>query len=177
MMPALTFAQLQKRTRYELLSDEQALCMDHVLGITTVRQAERSRERRYPLHRQLREAAMRYFKDNAWDVVPHGIGVWGAKKAMADFAIAKGRKIVLVECLTPSWVYYQNAKNKKRLERFFPLWFVLEDPAVSGDINYRHRVERLARKNRVFLWAPGRSLTAASWRMRAKVARLGSSRH
>ena len=104
---------------------------------------------------------MRYFKDHAWDVVPHGIGVRGAKKAMADFVIAKGRKLVLIECLTPSWVYYENAKNKKRLERFFPLWFVLEDPAVSGDIDYRQRAERLARKNRVFFWASGRSLTAA----------------
>lgn len=158
-MPIITLHQLRERTKHELISDDEACCMDPVLGPTTVRNAERAKETRYPLHRQLRQAAVRHFQDKGWDVVPHGIGVWGAKKAMADLAIAKRRRIVLVECLTPAWVYYRNAASKKRLEKFFPLWFVVEDPVTSGDASYKHRVERLARRNRVFVWSKGGSLT------------------
>jgi len=144
--------------------------MDPVLGPTTVRNAERTKEARYPLHRRLRQAAVRYFRDKEWNVVPHGVGVWGAKKAMADLAIAKRRQIVLVECLTPAWVYYRNAASKKRLEKFFPLWFVIEDPATDGDASYKQRVERLRRRNRVFVWSKGGSLTLLSTG-RAKTAR------
>jgi len=161
-MSVITLNQLQKRTKYELMSDDEACCMDRVLGPTTVRKAERAKEARYPLHKRLRHAAVRYFQDDGWVVVPHGVGVWGAKKAMADLAIAKGRKIVLVECLTPGWVYYSNTASKKSLEKFFPLWFVIEDPTTSGEASYKQRAERLARRNRVFVWSKGRSLTLLS---------------
>lgn len=133
--------------------------MDRVLGPVAVRTAERRMEARYPLHRQLRWAASRYFQDNGWDVVPHGVGVWRAKKVLADLAIAKGSRIVLVECLTPDWVFHGNAKKKRRLEQFFPLWFVIADPAAHGERTYKKRVERLARNSKVFLWSKGRTLT------------------
>ena len=165
-MPVITLHQLQKRTKHELISDEAACCMDPIMGPTTVRRAERTREARYPIHRRLRRAAIRYFLDEGWDVVPHGIGVWGARKAMADLAIAKERRIVFVECLTQGWVYYQNAQSKRRLEAFFRLWFVIEDPAIAGGTSYRHRAERLARKSRVFIWSYGRGLTRRSTRTR-----------
>lgn len=161
-MSRITFAQLQKRTKHELLSDEEACCNDRVLGPTTVRRAERTREKHYPLHRRLRLAAIRYFLDEGWDVVPHGVGVWGANGALADLAIAKGRRIVLVECLTPSWVTYQNAARKRRLEQFFPLWFFIEHPVVSCDVHYKQRVERMASRSRVFSWRQQSSLTR-SW--------------
>ncbi len=160
-MPVITLTQLQKRTRHEFLSDEAACCNDPVLGPITVRRAERAREVRNPVHRRLRQAALRYFRDQGWDVVPHGVGVWGAKKAMADLAIAKGKRIVLVECQTRPWVYYQNAQKKRRLEKYFPLWFVIEDPATDSDACYGRRVERLVRRSRVFFWSQGRSLTRA----------------
>lgn len=159
-MSAITLNQLQKRTRHELFSDEAALCMDSRLGPTTVRRAERAMEARNPMHRYMRYAAIKYFRNEGWDVLPHGIGVWGAKSAMADLAIAKGEKIILVECLTPGWVYYQNIQGKRRLEKFFPVWFVVEDPArSSSDAYYGRRVERLRKRCRVFLWSNGKPLT------------------
>lgn len=151
-MPRITFAQLQKRTKHPLLSDEDACCRDRILGPTTVRRAERAKEARYPLHRQLRWAAVRYFLSKGWDVVPHGVGVWGVKKALADLAIAKGKRIVLVECLTPFWVTYRNAEKKRRLEQFFPLWFCIEHPDASSDRLYKKRADRLALRSRVFTY-------------------------
>lgn len=158
-MALITLTKLRKRTRHQLLSDEEACCMDRVLGPTTVRRAERAREARYPMHRQLRRAAVRYFLDKGWDVVPHGVGVWGANGALADLAIATGRRIVLVECLTPSWVTYRNAEKKRRMEKFFPLWFVVEHPDIGCDALYKKRVERLVSRSRVFAWSKKRSLT------------------
>ncbi len=149
-MARITLSQLQKRTKHQLLSDQEALCNDRILGPTTVRRAERTRELRYPLHGRLRRAAIRYFLGKGWDVLPHGVGVWGANGALADFAIVKKRRIVLVECLTPDWVTYQNAAKKRRLEKFFPLWFVVEHPAVNRDALYKRRCERLVSKSRVF---------------------------
>jgi len=61
---------------------------------------------------------------------------------MADLAIVKGEKIVLVECLTRGCVNYANAQKKRRLEKFFPLWFVIEDPTVDPETAYTRRVER-----------------------------------
>jgi hypothetical protein len=150
--------QLQKRTKHELISDDQALC-NHILGPMTVRKAERLTERRYRTHRQLRLAAQKYFLRQGWDVVPHGVGVWGAKKAISDMAIAKGRRIVLVECTTQGSVYFTITQRKRRLERFFPLWFVIEDPAVDGDRSYRSRAGRLAKRSRVFVWSEDNGLT------------------
>src|SRR2546428_235373 len=86
MARTITLAQLQKRTKHELLSDERALCIDPFMGITSVRNAERTREVRYPLHRNLRRASVRYFLNQGWDVVPHGVGVWGVNGALADLA-------------------------------------------------------------------------------------------
>lgn len=158
-MAVITLHQLQRRTRYELISDGAALCIDRVHGPLTVRRAERMTERRYPTHRRLRQAAIRYFQNKGWDVVPHGLGVWGANGAMADLAIARRNRMVLVECLTRGWVNYVNAQKKRRLEKFFPLWFVVEDPAFEPEFSYTRRVERLAKRSCVFLWSQGTSLT------------------
>ncbi len=167
-MAVVTFQQLQKRTRHELISDEAAYCMDRVFGAITVRRAERMTERRYPTHRRLRLAAVRYFQNAGWDVVPHGLGVWGARAAMADLALSRRNRIVLVECLTRAWVTYSNAQKKRRLEKFFPLWFVVENPAAEPDVSYTRRVERLARRNRVFVWSQGQTLTPLSPRYRMR---------
>lgn len=169
-MPRITLNQLQKRTKHQLLSDEEAFCMSQTYGPITVRDAERKMEARYPLHRRLRRASIRHFLDTGWDVMPYGVGVWGVKKAMADLAIAKGKRIILVECLTPGWVYRWNVARKKRLQKFFPLWFVIEDPAIGSDTSYKQRVERLALKSRVYTWFKGKSLALLSTG-RAKTAR------
>ena len=158
-MPVISLRQLHRRTRHELISDELAFCADPILGPTTVRHAERTREARYPNHRRLRQAAVRHFQEKGWDVVPHGVGVWGAKAVMADLVISKGKKIVFVECLTKSWVTYHNTQKKRRLEAFFPLWFVVEDPAADFEFSYSGRVERLARRSRVFFLSKGRTLS------------------
>jgi hypothetical protein len=157
-MPLITLPQLQKRTRHELISDEEALCLDPYRGLQTVRRAERAMEARYPIHRYLRRAAVWHFRNTGWDVLPHGVGVRGTGRAMADLAISKGRRIVFVECLTRSWVNYSNAQRKRHLEIFFPLWFVIEDPVGDSDIAYRRRAERLAARSRVLFWSHGRAL-------------------
>ena len=172
MARTITLAQLQRKTEHELISDQYALCMDGLLGPTTVRRAERNRERRYPLHGRLRRASVRHFLQQGWDVVPHGVGVWGANGAFADLAITRERRIVLVECLTPSWVTRENAAKKKRLERFFPVWFVIEHPSVSGDEMYRRRAENLAARSRVLAWSSGTRLTSR-WNGRA----VSAARH
>jgi hypothetical protein len=167
-MAVITLHQLQGRTRHELISDEAAYCISRVFGAITVRRAERMTERRYPTHRRLRRAATQYFQNKGWDVLPHGLGVWGARAAMADLAIARGNKIVLVECLTRGWVNYANAEKKRRLEKFFPLWFVIEDPAVGPETSYTRRVERLAKRSRVFLWSQGKTLAPLFPRTQAR---------
>jgi hypothetical protein len=162
-VPVITMHQLRKRTKHDLFSDDEVLC-NHTLGPMTVRKAERLTEKRYPTHRHLRLAAQKYFLNQGWDVVTHGVGVWGVKKSMSDMAIAKGKKIVLVECTTQGSVYFKIAQRKRRLERLFPLWFVIEDPTIAGDSCYRGRAGRLAKRSRVFVWSKGNGLTRHSIR-------------
>lgn len=155
-MARITFAQLQKRTGHELLSDAHAPCMTSS-GPMNVRMAERATEARYPTHRWLRVGAMEHFERIGWDVHRHGVGVWGAKRVLADFAIARGPRIVLVECLTASWTYFQNVQRKRRLEKYFPVWFVIEDPD-GDDADYAERVQRLRNRCPIFVWSKARGV-------------------
>jgi hypothetical protein len=127
------------------------------LGWMTIRAAERLTEKRYPTHRRLRLAAKRHFLNQGWDVIPHGVGVDGTR-AMADLVIVKRRRIVFIECLTLHWVRFTNAQHKRQLERYFPVWFVIEDPGKAVDSSYRSRAGRLAKVSRVFVWSEGRSV-------------------
>ena len=163
-MARISFGQLQKRTNYDLLSDAHALCMT-ASGPMSVRMAERATEARSPAHRHLRFAAMRHFEAKGWDVHRYGVGVWGAKRVLADFAIARGQKIVLVECLTGWWVTYQNVQRKRRLEKYFPVWFVLEEP--DDDADYEERVKRLRNRCPIFVWSKTRGIR----RLRVSAAR------
>jgi hypothetical protein len=162
-VPVITMHQLQKQARHPLISDIDASCKVFGMGWMTCREAERATERRYPIHRRLRWAAKSHFLDQGWDVVPHGVGVNGAM-AMSDLVIVKRRRIVFVECLTSHWVRFLNAQHKRQLERYYPLWFVIEDPAVDDDRFYRRRAERLAKQSRVFVWSEGNGLTRHSIR-------------
>ena len=155
-MTRITLRQLQKRTSHELLSDARALCIT-ASGPMTVRMAERATESRYPTHRHLRFAAMKHFEQNGWDVLRHGVGVWGANGVLADFAIAKRKKIVLIECLTAGWTDYRNVQRKRRLGRYFPVWFVLEDPD-GDDSEYEERVQRLRNRFTIFVWSKARGV-------------------
>jgi hypothetical protein len=160
-MALITLRQLQKRTKHPLISDMEACCNVFGMGLMTCREAERATEKRYPGHRQLRLAAKKYFLNQGWEVVPHGVGVNGTM-AMSDLVIAKQRRIIFVECLTPHWVSFLNAQRKRRLERYHPLWFVIEDPAIGGDRSYRDRAGRLAKRSRVFVWSKGNRLVRHS---------------
>ena len=160
-MPQITFAALQKRTRHELITDGRALCMT-LSGPMTVRSAERASEKRNPTHKYLRLAAIKHFLHDGWDVVPHGIGVWTIRNTMADLAIARGKRIVLVECLTAGWTYYQNVQRKRRLEECFPVWFVFEDPKEFADCDYRNRVQRLRERCRIFVWSKANGIRQLS---------------
>ena len=128
------------------------------MGLMTCRKAERATEKRYPIHRRMRFAARKHFLNQGWDVVPHGVGVEGTM-AMSDLVIAKRRRIVFIECLTPHWVTFVNAQRKRQLERYYPLWFVIEDPAIADDASYRGRVERLVKRSRVYFWSQRNGLT------------------
>lgn len=159
-MPSITIGQLQKRTRHELISDNESCCNDPYVAPSTVRNAEREREARYPLHGQLRKASIRYFKENGWDVHPHGVGVWGAKGVLADLAISKGQKIILIECVSPWEVYRWKFEHKNRLSEFLPVWFVIQHPSVAKQKpSYIQRVKRFARWACVFTWSKGAVLT------------------
>ncbi len=94
LMPVITMRQLQKQTKRLLISDREAKCKVFGLGLTTVREAERATEKRYPTHRRLRFAAQKHFLNQGWDLVPHGVGVDGTM-VMSDMVIAKGRESYL----------------------------------------------------------------------------------
>jgi hypothetical protein len=160
-MPVITINELRKRTKHPLISDMHACCNVFGMGLMTCREAERATEKRYPIHRRLRWAAKRYFLTQGWDVVPHGVGVEGTM-AMSDLVIIKMRRIVFVECLTSHWVRFLNAQRKRQLERYYPVWFVIEDPAKVGDRSYKSRAGRLAKRSRVFVWSNGNGLTRHS---------------
>jgi hypothetical protein len=157
-MPVITISELRKRTKHPLISDMDACCNVYGMGLMTCREAERATEKRYPIHRRLRWAAKMYFLDRGWDVVPHGVGVEGTM-AMSDLVIIKKARIVFVECLTSHWVRFLNAQRKRQLESYYPLWFVIEDPAIAGDASYRGRVERLVKRSRVYFWSQRNGLT------------------
>jgi len=155
-MPRITLRELRSRTTHVLLSDLKHFCR---IGneLVPVRSAERRIEKRYPLHGVLRRAAIYHFGQAGWDVYPHGIGVAGASSAMADLAIARDDKVIFVECFTPWRVWYEFAQQKRRLEEFFPLWFVVERPNGEHPGDYRARVHRLSKRNPVFMWTNGRA--------------------
>ncbi|HUI28829.1 MAG TPA: hypothetical protein VLX91_01340 [Candidatus Acidoferrales bacterium] len=147
----MTLKEARIRTGFDLLSDDELSYWSWSTGSGSVREGQRSMERKYPLHRLIRRTALKYFKQHKWDIYPRGITVNGTGTC-PDFAIFNQRKIIFIECLTERFVETSNVKKKRGVEKFAEIRFVVEEkPKNEFDSKrdfdgYINRVKRLARK-------------------------------
>jgi hypothetical protein len=150
----------ERRTGLELISDRKQIFVDRIRGVIgNVRQGQREMEHKYPEHKLIRLAAIKYFLSRGYDVYRFGITVFGTGTCL-DFAIFRADRIKFVECLTWTWVYGPNIRKKKRIEKYAPLIFVVEDKSsIKFDsrremLAYADRVRKLAQKNAVYWCNP-----------------------
>ena len=154
-MGTITLKEARRRSGLDLISDKGLSFYDPLFGSGEVRDGQKKMERWYGRHDVIRESATKYFLERDYDVYPRGITVDGIGTC-PDFAFFRKRKLTFVECLTEGWVYRWNTLKKRRVEKFAPIVFVVEDkpsdeftkPYQKRD--YFNRVRRLATKCDVF---------------------------
>jgi hypothetical protein len=111
-----------------------------------------------PIHREQQRSGQFYFRRAGFKLFPFQVGVKNVM-AMADFAAARFRKVILVECLTDlqsesQWVSLMQAilhppptvvdllaqkiKNKLQMAQCAELWFIVETDGkqILTDLGY-----------------------------------------
>jgi hypothetical protein len=162
-MAKLTLRELMKLGKQrQLRSDLSIWFYDHFGGLSCVRHAERRTERKYPTHRILRHASVKYFSGKGFHIYPNGIGPIGCRTC-ADLAIIPQNSnykqhatITFVECLTAHFFDRETIKEKRQLEEFGRLFFVVEYRPKSAFAStrdwqrFKDRAKRLAACNQVY---------------------------
>ncbi len=138
-MATITLRALRKRSGELNLKSDLLIHFYSWDGLRCVRAAERSMERRYPVHRILRLSAQAYFSKMGYDIYPNGVAP-GLARTCADFALLSKRsqlanRITFVECLSAHFVDRETIRKKSELALHGDLIFVIEDRAVSEFTN------------------------------------------
>lgn len=145
-----------RRTGLELISDTELYFYNRISGnLENVRETQRNMEKKYPTHRLIRLAAINYFLSKGYDIYRYGITVFGVGTC-PDFAIFKKNQIIFVECLTLAWTEGPDIRKKRRVEKYAPLIFAVDDASSAEfdssneKIHYSKRIRRIAEKNSVY---------------------------
>lgn len=108
----------------------------------------------------MQEGTVQYFLDHGWSVYPKDVGPDREVFMMADLLIVRGRRQAFVECLTGASLSKEKVEDKRQIERYAILMFVLEDePREAFETAAKWQAHRrllawVARKNRTYLWSP-----------------------
>lgn len=134
-MATITLRTLRRRSGVMNLKSDLFIKFYSWDGLRCVRTAERSTERRYPVHRILRMAAQAYFGKRGYDIYPNGVAP-SLARTCADFALLPGRtmadnRITFVECLSAHFVERATIRKKSELAIYGDLVFVIEDRPAS----------------------------------------------
>jgi hypothetical protein len=154
-MPTVSLKEVRNRTGFDLIPDTKIYHYDNTGYPVNVRDSQRETERRYPEHKYIRQYSIRYFLDKGFDLYPRGIAIKGIYSS-PDFAILQKRKIIFVECLRAHRVYSDYTLQKRLVEEFAPIIFVVEDTAVARfqisyqRQNYKERVRRLTKYCKIY---------------------------
>jgi hypothetical protein len=158
-MGTITLKEARRRTKLDLISDKGLFCNDPIRGITDISKSQKQMEARYPRHKLIREGAIRYFLAKGHDVYPRGITV-NFSGTCPDFAIFNSNQIIFVECLTAAWTNRYIIARKRRIEKFAPLIFIIEDkPKAEFEkarekIRLKTRVKNIGKRTRVYWFNP-----------------------
>lgn len=158
-MPIVTLREARRRTKLDLVSEKGLLCNDLIRGITDISKNQKQMEAKYPRHKEIREGAIRYFLSKGYDVYPRGITV-NFSGVCPDFAIFHSNQIIFVECLTAAWTNRHTVARKKKIVKFAPLIFIIEDKPIGEleeareKIRLKSRVKNIAKRNSVYWFNP-----------------------
>ena len=158
-MGIITLKEVRRRSKLDILSDKELPFYDPYFGGGTVRSGQKRMENKYQRHEVVRRLATEYLLMKGYDVYPKGVTVNGAGTC-PDLAFFRGKHIIFVECLTEGWVYHFNTLKKRRIERFAPIVFFIENKPLDEFNNrykyrrYLERVRRLAAKCSVWWCNP-----------------------
>ena len=158
-MPTIALREACRRTKLDLISEKWLFCNDPIRGITNISENQKRMEARYPRHREIRKGAIRYFLSKGYDVYPRGITV-NFSGTCPDLATFRANQIVFIECLTSSWTNRYNITRKRKIEKYGPLAFIIEEKpqkefeTVREGTEYIRRVRTIAKKNSVYWFNP-----------------------
>lgn len=164
----MTLKEARRRTGFYLRSDAELPYYDQRTGSGTAREGQEAMERKYPRHRIIRRAALRFFSSLNVEIYPRGATVDGTGTC-PDFFIMRGNELIFIECLTEHKVEADYIKKKRQVERFAPIHFVVEAKPTNefnskkDILGYLNRVRRLARVCKVYWCNP---LNKKIWRVR-----------
>lgn len=138
----MTLRELRRMSTLGILSDKDMPIWDPIRGLPNAQAGQRFMERRYPRHRIIRQSALKYFRNKYKYVYPRGIGVQGTGTCL-DFAFLRGNQLVFVECLTEYSIDSDTIRKKRAVEKYAPLYFIVEDKPKSEFDTPKRRMQYL----------------------------------
>jgi hypothetical protein len=121
----VTLASLKWRSRLPLRDGSRTQYVSYVIG-GTIDQAGKKSSGKY--HKAQETYGIEYFISCGYRVFPKHIGL-SEVAGWADFAVARGRRVILVECLTDWWS--GSLERKAELIVACELWFITEGGYMS----------------------------------------------
>lgn len=150
----VTLASLKRRSGLALRDGSH---VQHLLRDGTIDQVGKRLSGEF--HKAQERYGIKHFVKHGYKIFPHEIGLHGVR-GWADFAVARYRRVILVECLTDSWD--NSLARKAELADSCELWFIVE----SG---YMKKLRARGYKRAVLCRPPEfRNLKTAFWICRPK---------
>jgi len=124
-----------------------------------------------PLHNLMKQEGTRYFAKLRYSIFPRNVGVYGWSQIyrFADFAAAKGRSAIFVECLTQWQATEASIGRKLELSRIAPVWFIVTRTSLRLFESIGYSAKRLFRAE-----VDGKPEDALLLSPRSPIARLAS---
>jgi hypothetical protein len=120
----ITLASLKKRSGLHFRDGSH---IRHLLYDCTIQQQAKRLEGVF--HKAQVVRSVRYFASRGYSIFPGHIAVEGVNR-WADFAVARYRRVVLVECMT-DWFFRRTIDRKAALAGACELWFVAESNGMK----------------------------------------------
>jgi hypothetical protein len=155
----ITLASLKQRSGLRLRHGSRVQFWHSLYGTGTIDQVGKRNSGMF--HEAQERCGIKHFASYGYKIFPWHVGIHGVK-GWADFAVARYRRVILVECLTDGWE--NSLQRKADLARACELWFIVEPGYM--------KILRARRYKRARLPGPdARDLNTTFWLCRPKQSR------
>lgn len=159
----VTLASLKRRSGLKFRDGARVTYVSYTLGGESIHRVGQRVSGAF--HQAQEKYGIRFFARQGCGIFARHIGVAGAN-GWADFAVARGRRVILVECVT-DWFPDTTIPRKMALAQATELWFITESWGMKYLRRQGYRIRRLPCPNN----AEFRGLNSTFWLCRPASAR------